>query len=294
MAREFSDNMRGAFFMVISMAAFTAGDACMKTVAGHMPLYQAVTLRGLLTIPALALIGYFTGGLRLASLRPSAGLLGVRTFAEIASTLTFFVALVNLPFAMLSAIMQSLPIFVTLGAMLVFGEKVGWRRMIAILVGFLGVLIIIDPRPSGVNVWALVALASVAFVVLRDLSTRRLPAQVPSVSVALLASIGVTATCAILSLQDPWQEVPAAALPLIGGAAVFVVTGYIFVIRVMRLGDVSVTTPFRYTALVWAVILGWLVFSEIPSVQTMIGAVIVVGSGLFTLMRERKLARKAG
>ena len=293
MAREISDNMRGAMFMVIAMAAFTAGDACMKMVATHMPLYQAVTIRGLLTIPALALIGHLTGGLRLGALRPSARLVGLRTFGEIASTLTFFLALVNLPFATLSAIMQSLPIFVTLGAALFLGEKVGWRRMVAILVGFVGVLIIIMPSPGDVTVWALVALVSVGFVVLRDLSTRRLPAQVPSVTVALVASVGVTLTCAILSLQEPWQAVPAQALPLIGGAAVFVVTGYIFVIRVMRVGEVSVTTPFRYTALVWAVILGWLVFAESPEIRTMIGAAIVVGSGLFTLMRERRIKAKS-
>lgn len=290
--RELSDNMRGALFMVIAMAAFTAGDACMKLVAGQMPLYQAVTLRGLLTIPALALIGHLTGGLRWSALRPAGRLVGLRTFGEIASTLTFFLALINLPFATLSAIMQSLPIFVTLGAALVFGEKVGWRRMLAILVGFVGVLIIIRPGPEGVNIWALVALASVAFVVLRDLSTRRLPPEVPSVSVALVASVGVTLTCAILSLQDPWQDVPSNALPLIGGAAVFVVTGYIFVIRVMRVGEVSVTTPFRYTALVWAVVLGWLVFSEFPDGWTMLGALIVIGSGLFTLWRERQLRRR--
>ena len=293
-ARDLSDNMRGALFMVISMAAFTAGDACMKTVAGQMPLYQAVTLRGVLTIPGLALIGYATGGLRFGALWSAAGLVGLRTFAEIASTLTFFWALVNLPFATLSAIMQALPIFVTLGAALVFREAVGWRRMLAIAVGFIGVLIIIRPGPDGVNIWALVALASVAFVVLRDLSTRRLAAHVPSVTVALFAAIGVTATCGLLSLQEAWVPVPMSAVPLIVAAAVFVVTGYIFVIRVMRVGEVSVTTPFRYTALVWAVILGWLVFGEIPDAWTMFGALIVVASGLFTLWRERRVRLRAG
>lgn len=294
MAREISDNMRGAAFMVIAMAAFTAGDATMKTVAGQMPLYQAVTLRGLLTIPGLALIGHFTGGLRFARVMGAWRLVGLRSLAEIFATLTFFLALINLPFATLSAVMQALPIFVTLGAAVFFGEKVGWRRVLAIAVGFAGVLIIIRPGPEGVNIWALMALASVAFVVMRDLSTRRLPRDVPSVTVALFAAIGVTIVCGVLSLDQPWAEVPGGAVPLIALAAVFVVIGYVFVIRVMRVGEVSVTTPFRYTALVWAVILGWLVFGEVPDGWTMVGAAIVVASGLFTLWRERQVNRRAG
>lgn len=287
-----SDNLRGAGFMVVAMAAFTMGDACMKFVASHMPLYQAVTLRGLMTLPLLALIGHWTGGLDFRGTFKAGRLVALRTVGEILATLTFFVALINLPFATLSSIMQAVPLAVTAGAALVFKEPIGWRRLLAIIVGFLGVLLIVRPGPEGVNAYALVALVSVGFVVLRDLSTRRLPADVPSVTVALFAAAAVTIACAILSLGEPWKPVPMIALPMIGAASCFVITGYIFIIRVMRVGEVGFTTPFRYTALVWAVILGWLVFGEWPDALTFVGAGIVVASGLFTVIREAHLRRR--
>lgn len=286
-----SDNLRGAGFMVIAMAAFTMGDACMKAVAGQMPLYQAVTLRGFITLPLLALIGHLTGGLDFRATLASWRIVGLRMVGEVVSTVTFFIALVQMPLASLSAIMQALPLAVTAAAALFLGERVGWRRMLAICTGFLGVLLIIRPGPEGIDLSAIVALVSVAFVVVRDLATRRLPPGVPSTTVALTSAVSVTVVCAILSTAEPWQPVPPDAWLLLPMAGACVVTGYIFIIRVMRVGDVGFTTPFRYTALVWAMILGWIVFGEWPDALTLLGSAIVVGSGLFTLLREARLNR---
>jgi drug/metabolite transporter (DMT)-like permease len=288
-----TDNLRGAGFMLIAMTAFTIGDACMKAVASQMPLYQAVTLRGLVTLPLLVLIGHLTGGLDLRASIRAGRMVWLRLLGEVISTITFFVALVQLPLAVLSAIMQALPLAVTAGAALFLGEKVGWRRFVAILVGFLGVLLIIRPGPDGMNAAALVALVSVAFVVLRDLATRRLPAAVPSTTMALLSAASVTVVGAVLSTAEPWQPVPVQAMVLLPMAGVCVVTGYIFIIRVMRVGEVSFTTPFRYTSLLVALVLGWLVFGEWPDGLTLLGAGIVVASGLFTLLREARLQRKS-
>lgn len=286
-----SDNLKGAGFMLVAMAAFTLGDACMKTVAEHIPLYQGVTLRGLVTIPLLVLLGRFLGGMHLGRLAASWRIVTLRTAGEIAATLTFFYALVNMPLGALSAILQSAPLAVTGAAALFMGEKVGWRRGLAIAIGFLGVLLIVQPGPEGLNIAALVALVSVAFIVVRDLSTRRLPPDVPSVGVALVASIAITLMGAVLSLETPWQPVPLVAVPLIVAAAVLVNTGYIFIIRVMRLGEVGFTTPFRYSALVWAMLLGWVIWGEVPQPATLLGAGIVVASGLFVLLREARLGR---
>lgn len=292
-AAPLSDNLRGAGFMMIAMAAFTLSDACMKAVAAQMPLYQAVTLRGLVTLPLLGLIGHLTGGLDFRATFAAGRLVGWRLVGEVVSTVTFFVALVHMPLAVLSAIMQALPLAVTAAAALFLGEKVGWRRMVAICVGFVGVLIIVRPGPDGLNMYALVALVSVAFVVLRDIATRQLPVGVPSATVGLFSALSVTLVCAAISLREPWAPVPAQAMWLIPAAGVCVVTGYIFVIRVMRVGEVGFTTPFRYTALVWAMILGWLFFGEFPDALTLLGSAIVVASGLFTLIREARLKRAA-
>lgn len=287
-----ADNLKGAGFMLVAMAAFVLGDACMKTVAGHVPLYQAVTLRGLITVPLLVMLGVVTGGLSLARMRGAWPVIGLRTIGEIGATLTFFYALVHLPLGALSAILQSAPLAVTAGAALFMGEKVGWRRGLAIAIGFLGVLLIVQPGPDGLNVAAVVALVSVGFIVLRDLSTRRLPVDVPSIPVALVAAVAVMTVGGALSLNTPWQPVPLSVVPIIVAAAVLVNIGYIFIIRVMRVGEVGFTTPFRYTALVWAMLLGWMLWDEVPRATTLLGAAVVVASGLFVLLREAQLGRR--
>lgn len=284
-----SDNMRGALYMCVAMAAFTINDAMMKAATQTLPLWQAIAMRGLLTLGPLIAIGAMTGRLTLRMGRRDAVTVGIRSFAEVASTLLFLAALVHMPLANLSAIMQSLPLAVTLAAWAVFGDKVGWRRMTAILVGFAGVLIIVRPGPEGFDIYALIGLASVAFVVVRDLSTRELSKAVPSATVAVAASLSVTATALVLSVPGGWVGVSLREGLLICGAAASLVVGYNFVVMVMRVGDIGFVAPFRYVSLLVALVLGWAVFGTLPDALTLFGAGLVVASGLFTLWRERKV-----
>ena len=203
----------------------------------------------------------------------------------------FLVALLHMPLATLSAIMQAIPLAVTLGAALVFGDRVGWRRMTAIVVGFAGVLIIIRPGTEGFDRFALLGLASVLCVVVRDLSVRPLGGQVPSVIVALGAAVGVTAMGGIGTLWGGWQAVSPVQAMQIGAAGGFLIVGYLCAVTAMRVGDIGVVAPFRYTSLLWAILLGWLAFGALPDGWTVIGAAIVVCAGIFTLLRERALAR---
>jgi drug/metabolite transporter (DMT)-like permease len=288
-----SENLRGIAFMMTAMAAFTVSDACVKHLATVLPLFQVITLRGILTLVLMVAIARMSGGLQLGAVWRVRRLVGMRALAEVGSTVTFFAALLHLPFATLSAILQSLPLAITLCAALFLGEKVGWRRMGAILVGFVGVIVIIRPGAESFNTWSLMALLSVAIVVVRDLASRRLPPDVPSVTVALIGAMGVTVLSAVLSAATPWQPIPLREGALILLASGAVVVGYIFIVRVMRVGEVGVTVPFRYTSLIWAALIGWLFFAEVPDLWTVAGGVLVVGSGLFTLARERRLARLA-
>ncbi|MEY4695915.1 MAG: hypothetical protein RIT14_343 [Pseudomonadota bacterium] len=284
-----SDNLRGALYMNIAMAAFTLNDSAMKAVTQALPLWQAIALRGALTLGPLLLIGAVTGGLRL-SLPPRDRLvIAIRSLAEVGGTLLFLAALMHMPLANLSAILQSLPLAVSLAAWAVFGERIGWRRMTAILVGFAGVLIIIRPGPDGFDHWSLMGLASVGCVVVRDLATRELSRAVPSATVAVLASVAVTATGVALTLPAGWHPVAGDQWVLIVAAASALVVGYMFVIMVMRVGDIGFVAPFRYTALLWAIVLGWVGFGTLPDPLTLLGAGLVVGSGIFTLWRERRL-----
>ncbi len=291
-----SDNLRGALYMTIAMAAFTINDSLMKAATStlHLPLWQAIATRGLLTLGPLILIGRMTGGIRFRMPRRDAVAVGLRSIGEVASTLTFLAALVHMPLANLSAIMQSLPLAVTLAAWVFLKEPVGWRRLLAICVGFGGVMLIVRPGPSGFDHWSLVALVSVAFVVLRDLSTRQLTKAVPSSTVAIAASASVTVTALVLSLIEGWVMPSAGQMALLAGAAASLVVGYNYVVMVMRVGDLGFVAPFRYTSLLVALVLGWLVFDTFPDALTLAGAALVVGSGIFTLWREQRVRRAQG
>lgn len=286
-----SDNLRGALCMSLAMAAFTLNDSCMKAVTAELPLAQAMLLRGLLAVAALAVIGWRRGRLRFSFGAGDVRLLSFRAVGEVAATLTFLAALRHMPLANISAIMQALPLAVTLTAALVMREPVGWRRFAAIGVGFGGVLMIVRPGSAGFDIWSLVALTSVGFVVLRDLATRRLSSEVPSVSVAFLAAVSVTGMAAMLVPFGGWVTVRPALAVLIVAAAAFLIAGYLLVVMAMRVGEVGLVAPFRYTALLFAIVLGWAAFGELPDGLTLAGAAVIVGTGIYTFYRERRLGR---
>jgi len=288
-----SDNLRGAIYMNVAMAAFTLNDAGMKAATQTLPLFEAIALRGAITSLLLIGFGLVTGGLRHRLPRQDAGIIAIRTLAELGATLFFLSALVHMPLANLSAIMQVLPLAVTLGAALFFGHRIGWPQMLAILVGFAGVLIIIRPGSDGFDHWSVAGLGSVACVVLRDLTTRRLSPGVPTVVVALWSGVGVMAMGLAGSLFTGWQPVHAGEAAGVGIAACALILGYLFGVKAMRVGDIGFIAPFRYTSLIWAIGLGWLVFGSLPDGLTLTGAGIVIATGIFTLYRERKLSAAA-
>lgn len=288
---QLSDNARGAVLMTVAMAAFTLNDTAMKLVMQSVPLFQAIGLRGLLATFALLVIGWRMGGLRLNLPPRDRQLLALRSGAEVLGTLTFLAALNHMPLANLSAILQVLPLAVTLAAALFLGDRIGWRRMTAILVGFAGVLIIIRPGPDGFDLWALVGLASVACVVVRDLVTRRMSASLPSVTVALTAAVTVLAMGGFGTALQGWQPVGGREWLLLTGAAGALIVGYLTVVMTMRVGEISFVAPFRYTALLWAMALDFMIFGHLFDSLTMVGAGLVVATGIFTFWRERQLSR---
>ena len=174
-----SENARGAIFMMIGMAGFVFNDTLMKMVSNELTVYQAVFLRGLMVTVMLAAFALNRGVLMPRIGGANLRLLGLRLVAEIGGTTCFLTALFHMQIANTTAILQSMPLAVTLAAALFLGEPVGWRRYAAITVGFVGVLIIIRPGSEGFSLYSLWALAAIGFMVLRDLSTRRLSRDVP-------------------------------------------------------------------------------------------------------------------
>ena len=284
-----SDNSRGALLMMASMASFTINDTFMKAMADHLPLFQLLVLRGVGAVLATALVAHWLGMLHLRFSTSDRWLVVVRSIAEIGSTYFFLTALFNMPLANVSAIFQALPLAITLAGMLFLREKVGWKRLAAIIIGFGGVMLIVQPGGEGFNSYSLNALASVACVVVRDLVVRRMSAEVPSLMVALGAGVAVTLFGIVASTQVAWVAPTALDGLFILCATAFLVAGYLFSVATMRVGDLGFVAPFRYTGLIWALVLGLVVFGDWPDVWTFAGSAIIVATGLFTLWRERRL-----
>ena len=287
-----SDNLTGALLMMASMASFTINDTLMKAMAGQVPLNQLLFLRGVFTTLAVALIAWRMGALTLRLPRRDLLTIAVRMAAEIGAAYFFLTALFNMPIANVTAILQSLPLTITLAAAVFLHEPVGWRRMAAILAGLVGVMLIIRPGTEGFNSYALYTLLAVGFVTLRDLATRRLSPATPSMAVTFLTSAAIMTFFGVLSVGDAWAPMGTREAALTLGASVMIIGGYLFSIMVMRVGEIGFVAPFRYTGLLWALLLGWLVFGEWPEPLTLLGAAVVVASGLFTLYREARVQRR--
>lgn len=283
-----SDNMRAAIFMMASMAGFSMNDAFIKLVGVDLPLFEAVFLRGLIATALIGGLALREGSWRFRPGRRDQRLIAQRCFAEIGGTVCFLTALFHMPIANASAILQSVPLAVTLAAALFLGETVGWRRYAAIGIGFLGVMIIVRPGAEGFNAYAFWAVASIGFIVLRDLSTRRLTPDAPALSIALVTSASLTLAAGLAALWTDWQPISLAHAGLLCIAGTGLLIGYIFGVKSMRLGDIGFTQPFRYTLLIWAILNGILLFGEWPDVWTLIGSAVVVATGLYTLHRERR------
>lgn len=286
-----SPNLTGAMLMIASMVAFTINDTFVKLTDGAVPLSQLLFLRGLMTTVLMLVLAHFLGLLRFNFARRDWHLVIIRAVAEVFAAYFFLSALFNMPIGNLTAVLQALPLTLTLGSALFFGEAVGWRRWSAIAIGFVGVLLIVRPGADGFNIWSIFALLAVAAVTVRDLSTRRLSGDVPGMSVSIVTAGMLTVVAGLAATAQPWAPVSFQNMMLIVASSVSVLAGYYFSVQVMRVGDVSFVAPFRYTGLIAAMIAGFFVFREVPSVLTLIGAGIVMATGLFTFYRERQALR---
>lgn len=273
--------------MVVSTIGFSANDAVTKLFSASVNVGQIMFLRGILATALIGLLAWRAGSMR-PWRRATHPAVVLRVAGEVVSTSCFLTALPHVALANATAIMQALPLAVTMAAALFLGEGVGWRRWLSIAAGFSGVLLIVRPGPDGLNVYALLMLVSVAACAVRDLATRGAPADIPSLFMTFVTSLSVTAAGGFLigpyGGWTPFQPFHLAYLVL--GAALLLV-GYQFLIMSNRRGDLSFIAPFRYIALVSAGVLGFLLFREVPDAAMLAGALIIVCSGLYMLYRER-------
>lgn len=273
--------------MAVAMAGFSLNDATTKFLTAQMNFGQVMLVRGLVAGVLVFALAYHQRALRPVTILFKLPV-ALRVFGEIGGTVTFLASITYLPLANTSAIFQSLPLAITLGAALIFREPVGWRRWLAIAVGFIGVLIVVRPGVAGFNQFSLLALISVAFCTVRDLATSRIPKEIPSLFVTLLTTCVVTIVGGIVMVPlGGWTPPSGSASVLLALAAVLVLIGYQCVIMALRSGDISAVAPFRYSQLLWAMLLGYLVFGDVPDAPMILGASVIVLSGLYAFHRER-------
>lgn len=278
--------------MAISMAGFTINDAITKSLVETMNQGQVMLVRGVFATVMIGLLAWSQGALRLPR-QAAHPMVALRVAGELVATVLFLMALARMPLANVSAMLQALPLAVTMGAALFLREAVGWRRWLAIAAGFTGVMVIVRPGLEGFNAYSLLALACVMFCAVRDIATKRIPGEVPSLLVSTATAAAVTVAGGLLIPPfGGWTPMSAGDVGLLAVAAVLLLFGYQFIIMAMRIGDVSFVAPFRYTALLWAILLGFLMFGDVPDIFMIVGSTIVVGSGLYALYRERALGRR--
>ena len=286
------ENRRGIVAMALAMASFVANDALVKFVSQSLPAAQLIFLRGLFAVALLMgaaqVMGLFRspakgelGALQQVMLRP----VMLRSALDAFATLVYLTSLFHLPIGNATAINMATPLMITLFVVLVWHEKVSTGRWVAILLGFVGVLMIVQPAADSFNVWALLCLAGTALHAARDICTRKIPGHVPSVLITLGTAVSVTLLSAALSLAQGWQPFTLQQLGMLAAASVFLSVGYYLLILSTRAGDMSVVAPFRYVGLLFALVLGWVVWGDLPNVVAWSGIGLLLGAGLYMLRR---------
>lgn len=280
-------NRQGIAWMVLAMTAFMGNDALVKAVGARVPAAQLIVVRGVVAIVLICLVARHLGVLgRLRELVDRAVLL--RSACEGAATFMYLAALFHLPLANVTAINLSAPLFVALLARLVLGEAVHGGRWLAIGGGFAGVLLVVQPQPGDFNGAAWLAVAATGLYSVRDLLARQLPPALPSILVTLATAATVWLLAGVvLVVQGPvvmaWRDVGLLAL-----ASVFLSTGYYAVIAATRHAELSVVAPFRYLGLLWALVLGWLFWGDVPNPLAWAGMAALVVAGLTMVWQQRR------
>ncbi|MGR3761623.1 DMT family transporter [Roseobacteraceae bacterium NS-SX3] len=286
------ETLRGSLLMVLAMAAFALEDMFIKSVAQQMPVGQVLVLFGLGGMAVFAVVARAQGQPLWHPGFCSRPLMW-RALAEVTGRLCYTLAIALTPLSSASAILQSTPLVVAAGAVVFFGETVGWRRWLAMAAGFAGVLLILRPGLSGFEPASLFAVAGTLGFAGRDLATRAAPG---SMSNAQLGLFGFAMLVIAGGIALGWGAAavapsPGNALDLALATAAGVLA-YSALTGAMRLGEISVVAPFRYTRLLFAMILGVLVFGERPDALTLAGSAVIVLSGVFTLLRQRRGKRR--
>ena len=280
-----ADNFRGILALLISQTLFVTSDSVVKLAGAMMPVTQIMAIRGTLAVClAGAILASTVDRARWGlAYQP---LVAARALLEAVLAALFLVSLPHLTLGDITVIMQITPLVITMLAALVLSEAVGWRRWLAIMIGFAGVVLVAQPGAQAFNVYVISAVLVAVFVAVRDLLTRRLDRSIPTAAITFTTTLSVCILGFAGAPLEVWQPISGMGMLLLGASAVLVTLANVFIIRAFRHVDVSAVSPFRYFGVVWAIILGYAIWSDVPNLLAISGTLLIVGSGLYTLHRE--------
>lgn len=282
-------NLNGIAMMLLAGLAYIVNDTLIKLASTHLPTGQIIVVRGSFAVVFILGLLFVTGAWRKWRWLGDRRVL-TRSLSDTAATLLYLIALFNMPIADISATYQTVPLLTTAAAAIFLGERVGWRRWIAIAMGFVGVIIIMRPGAAGFDIYFLVAFASMALITLRDLVTRRMRTGTPTLVVVSGATIGVWLLGIAMSLTEDWVAPTGKEWVLLTIAGVLLLAGHGFMVLAMRHGAIAVVAPFRYAVVVYALLIGYFVWDDVPDVYMLTGTAIVVVTGIYSFYREHRIA----
>tara|TARA_E500000331_G_C17220218_1_gene697735 strand:+ start:414 stop:1283 length:870 start_codon:yes stop_codon:yes gene_type:complete len=281
-----SENTKGAFLISLAAACYVMSDIFMKFLSSEISMFQITFLRGLLVTFFLFSYCYISKASFFIREWKDRFVIGIRSILEVIMTYTFLAALFNMNVANANAILQLIPLMVLLGSFAFLRQSPKTHEWIAVLVGCLGAVIIIRPGALDFNFYTIHALVAVFCLAARDLLTVRLNKKIPSNIVAFYSALMLTLASFLLS-KEPVHFGHLSNSLFILYTAIFVSIGYIASVAAMRFGDVTFVSPFRYTALLWAMAMGFIFFQEIPKFTTLLGGLIIILAGTYIFYKSK-------
>lgn len=288
------NNFKGSVFMILAMFAFTLEDFFLKKATKFVPLGEILIICGLLGV--IFFLGCsFIAKQNIIYKESLSAILIVRSIFEISGRVFYALAIAMMPITNASAILQATPIVVVLGAVIFLKEKVGWRRWGAILFGFFGVLLIIQPGAEGFNIFSIFAVLGMIGFAGRDLATRMSPSNMSNFQLGTFGFLMVFISGILITLFNlfifpsnaVWINISAKNLGFIIANGVAGIIAYQCLTIAMRNGDVSFVTPFRYVRVLFALFFGVILLGEEPNILVLSGSLIVVLSGIYIILRRR-------
>ena len=288
-----NNELLGIFYMILCQFSFATNDAMVKFIYQNFDelfvLNQVIFIRGIFALFFIGIFLYFKNLLNFKIIFSSRQL-SIRGVFEAFAAICFFIGVATLPFGMVYVLLSLAPIFMTAFGALFLNEKVRWKRWTAVILGFIGIIIVINPKELEFGYFFIFPLLSAILLSFSDMYTKNIKGNFHSLQIAFITCLVVTIFFGLLSLYKFFNFSLKEYLILFV-ASFFLSLGYIFSVATIKVALVSVTSTFRYSVILWGILYGYFYFGEIPNTNTYIGAVLIVISGLIIITRQKQLGK---